>query len=84
MYIFRSEDVSKLIPSWEPWWMYYNDGKIEDMSQKDNFKDKCPKLCDIKDFAQLTVMFYFITMNDKYIVKCYFSKRLQQIVLNTI
>lgn len=56
-FFYRSEDVSKLIPSWEPWWKYYNDNKIEDLSEKDKFKEKCPKICDIKDLNALTVVF---------------------------
>lgn len=56
---FRSEDISKLIPSWEPWWTYFNDDKIEDLSNKDKFMEKCPIICDIKDFNELTVMFLF-------------------------
>lgn len=56
---FRSEDISKLIPSWEPWWTYFNADKIEDLSNKDKFMEKCPIICDIKDFNELTVMFLF-------------------------
>ncbi|KAG5893097.1 hypothetical protein JTB14_024298 [Gonioctena quinquepunctata] len=50
----KSEDVTKLIPSWQPWWLYYNDSKVEDVSQEEEYKNKCPVICDIKDFSQIT------------------------------
>lgn len=62
----RSEDVAKLIPSWKPWWMYYNNSKVEETDKEDKYKSTCPKLCDIKEFSQITVRlihFYKITCN---------------------
>lgn len=54
----RSEDVTKLIPTWEPWWMYFNKNKVEevgDTSSTEDFKSKCPKLFHpIADFNSIT------------------------------
>ncbi|XP_023013558.2 zinc finger HIT domain-containing protein 2 [Leptinotarsa decemlineata] len=49
----KSEDVTKLIPPWQPWWLYYADTKVEDMSLKETYKNKCPVICDIKSFSQM-------------------------------
>lgn len=38
--------------------MYYNDGKIEDLSEKDKFKNRCPFIIEIKNFTELTVRSY--------------------------
>lgn len=53
--LFRSEDVTKLIPSWKPWWEYYQDGKIEDLGQIEEYKQNCPEICTIKSFVDITV-----------------------------
>nr|CAH7714114.1 unnamed protein product [Callosobruchus chinensis] len=51
----KSDDVSKLVPSWQPWWLYHDNSMVEDLDKKNVYKENCPKICeDIKDFAQIT------------------------------
>lgn len=50
----KSEDVSKLIPSWQPWWLYRDDSKVTELNSMEDFKSKCPKVGDVKDFASVT------------------------------
>lgn len=51
----RSEDITNLIPSWKPWWLYYNK-KVEELDTTEEYKKSCPEICDIKDFSELTVI----------------------------
>ncbi|KAJ8957976.1 hypothetical protein NQ318_001977 [Aromia moschata] len=50
----KSEDVTKLIPSWQPWWLYHSENKVQDISEEETFKTNCPKVLTIKDFSQIT------------------------------
>nr|CAI5827329.1 unnamed protein product [Callosobruchus analis] len=51
----KSEDVTKLIPSWQPWWLYHDNSMVEDLDKQNVYKEKCPKhYQDIKDLAQIT------------------------------
>ncbi|XP_050316207.1 zinc finger HIT domain-containing protein 2 isoform X2 [Anthonomus grandis grandis] len=56
MAFLKTEDISKLIPSWTPWWMYTEANKISEVNidQTDEFKSDCPKLGVIKDFSSIT------------------------------
>ncbi|KAF7287689.1 zinc finger HIT domain-containing protein 2 [Rhynchophorus ferrugineus] len=51
----KTEDVAKLIPSWEPWWLFRekNVTELNDNGESD-FKSKCPNLNNIKDFLSIT------------------------------
>ncbi|XP_056636801.1 zinc finger HIT domain-containing protein 2 [Diorhabda sublineata] len=49
----KSEDIANLIPSWQPWWLYHSK-KVEVVEESEEYKNNCPKLCDIKDFSALT------------------------------
>ncbi|CAG9861437.1 unnamed protein product [Phyllotreta striolata] len=49
----KSEDVANLIPSWKPWWLYYNK-MVEEVESADEFKKDCPEICKIKEFSELT------------------------------
>lgn len=49
----KSEDITNLIPSWKPWWLYYNK-KVEELDTTEEYKKSCPEICDIKDFSELT------------------------------
>lgn len=52
----KTEDVAKLIPSWQPWWLYNEESRITEVSADGagDFKSKCPKLGNIKDFSSVT------------------------------
>ncbi|XP_030749077.1 zinc finger HIT domain-containing protein 2 [Sitophilus oryzae] len=50
----KSEDVSKLIPSWQPWWLYSEDKVTEINAGLGDFKNNCPKPGNIKDFSSIT------------------------------
>ncbi|KAJ8934953.1 hypothetical protein NQ314_013083 [Rhamnusium bicolor] len=54
MTMIMSEDITKLIPSWQPWWLYYKESKVEEVTEEEDFKNGCPKICSIKDFSQIT------------------------------
>ncbi|KAH1011403.1 zinc finger HIT domain-containing protein 2 [Dendroctonus ponderosae] len=51
----KSKDVSKLIPSWTPWWMY-SEAKVSEVNPENSegFKSQCPKVGNVKDFATVT------------------------------
>ncbi|XP_072382109.1 zinc finger HIT domain-containing protein 2 [Diabrotica undecimpunctata] len=50
----KSEDVSNLIPSWQPWWMVYNPSLVEEVEKVDDYKKDCPEIGSIKDFSKLS------------------------------
>ncbi|XP_066257663.1 zinc finger HIT domain-containing protein 2 [Euwallacea similis] len=56
MAFLKSEDVSKLIPSWQPWWLHREENKVTELSEDavQTFKNNCPKLRNIKDFSSIS------------------------------
>ncbi|XP_060533287.1 zinc finger HIT domain-containing protein 2 isoform X2 [Cylas formicarius] len=50
----KTENVSKLIPSWEPWWLYCDSSKVTEVNAVEDFKNKCPGIADIKAFSSIT------------------------------
>ncbi|XP_018577083.1 zinc finger HIT domain-containing protein 2 [Anoplophora glabripennis] len=50
----RSEDVTKLIPMWQPWWLFYKEVTDKDITNSESFLKNCPTICDIKDITQIT------------------------------
>lgn len=54
--VFRSEDVSKLIPKWEPWWLHVCSKKVQEVEESELYKLKCPEIKElIKDFSNISV-----------------------------
>lgn len=53
----KSEDVTKLIPKWEPWWDYHNSQKVKEVGECEKYREKCPKIKEdiIKDFNSMSV-----------------------------
>ncbi|CAH0549116.1 unnamed protein product [Brassicogethes aeneus] len=52
----RSEDVTKLIPPWEPWWLHSSKKMVEEINDVKiiELEEKCPKIINIKDFTSIT------------------------------
>ncbi|KAI4454624.1 zinc finger hit domain containing protein 2 protein fon -related [Holotrichia oblita] len=51
----RSEDVTKLIKRWEPWWSYRCTNKVLDIAEFDKIKKNCPKIrSDIMNFDDIS------------------------------
>lgn len=52
----KTEDVSKLIPSWQPWWLYSEESKVTEINPtgSGDFKNNCPTLGTIRDFSSVT------------------------------
>ncbi|KAL3271071.1 hypothetical protein HHI36_021570 [Cryptolaemus montrouzieri] len=47
----QSEDVTKLIPSWNPWWSFYDDSKVQELNQEKSYKYNCPSIEGIHKFS---------------------------------
>lgn len=59
VYLFRSENVSKFIPPWEPWWC--EDLKnIEELETCQQYKNKCPQIIKISNFWEISVITIFV------------------------
>ncbi|KAJ3650614.1 hypothetical protein Zmor_016702 [Zophobas morio] len=49
----KSEDVTKLIPSWTPWWSH-SSKTVEDVQTSSEYKKECPQLLKIKSFNEIS------------------------------
>ncbi|XP_044261411.1 zinc finger HIT domain-containing protein 2 [Tribolium madens] len=49
----KSEDVTKLIPSWEPWWSHKSPN-VEEVESCQQYKSKCPQLIKIRNFREIS------------------------------
>ncbi|KAK9876055.1 hypothetical protein WA026_011165 [Henosepilachna vigintioctopunctata] len=50
----QSEDVTKLIPPWKPWWSYYIDSKVQEINTDiDGYKNRCPSIECVGKFTDL-------------------------------
>lgn len=48
----HSEDVTKLIPPWTPWWDYFDEKKVQEVENQE-FKNNCPKIVPIVEFSKI-------------------------------
>lgn len=55
MAFLKSDDVAKFVPKWEPWWGFQNEKKVQEMTESENYKKKCPEVVGIKNFADISV-----------------------------
>lgn len=61
MFLFRSDDISKIIPKWEPWWMYFSNRKVLELSEVENHKKKCPTVAgNVPNFKSIFVCRFII------------------------
>jgi hypothetical protein len=49
----KSEDVTKLIPSWDPWWLHRSKN-VEEVNSSQEYKSKCPQIVKIKNFRDIS------------------------------
>lgn len=61
--LLNSGDVSKILPSWEPWWLFHKEKKLIEeigetkLAKEDvDYRVKCPLIMgSVKDFSSLSV-----------------------------
>jgi hypothetical protein len=45
--------VTKLIPSWDPWWLHRSKN-VEEVNSSQEYKSKCPQIVKIKNFRDIS------------------------------
>lgn len=58
--MIKNGEAEKLVPSWEPWWTFYEDQKlVEEVSgnsQSSDFEERCPKILTAPTLSEISVI----------------------------